>query len=97
LSYVESIVSVKFPPYLYRPEQTMDYDKMNEQHWQPHYACWKHSVREFKEKIWTATQSFGPVEKLISVLGAYAIGWHIMNFLKSQFRHRFGYIPDCIN
>jgi len=81
----------------YRPEQTMDYNKMNEGHWRLYYACWKHNVREFREKIWVATQSFGPIEKLVSIVGAYAIGWHILGFLKSQFRRRFGYVPDWIS
>ena len=78
----------------YRPEQTMDYDKMSERHWKLYYVCWRHNVKEFREKIWIATQSFGPVQRIISIMGAYAIGWHLLGFLKSQFRHRFGYIPN---
>jgi len=30
---------------------------------------------------------------IVSVLGTYAIGWYILYF-KSQFKVRFGYVPD---
>ncbi len=65
--------------------------------WFLFYVCWRHNVREFREKIWVATQSFGPIERLVSITGAYAIGWHLLGFLKSQFRRRFGYVPDWVN
>ncbi|MBI3022593.1 MAG: B12-binding domain-containing radical SAM protein, partial [Thaumarchaeota archaeon] len=81
----------------YRPEQTMDYDKMNEIHWKLYYACWKHNIKEFKEKIWIATQSFGPLQRVVSIMGTYAIGWYILGFLKSQFKMRFGHVASWMD
>ncbi len=90
-----------FAPLLYvdynRAEQTMNFEKMHDKHWQLYYFCWKHNIREFREKIWLATQNFGPVEKLISALGTYVIGWHLLGFLKHQFKKRFGFVPNWMD
>lgn len=81
----------------YRPSQTMNFDKMNEKHWQLYYTCWKHNAREFQEKIWLATQNFGLLHRLISAFGAYAIGVVLLRFLKDQFKRRFGNVPNWMD
>jgi len=78
----------------YRPDRSMDYDMMNEHHWKLYYTAWKHNARQFTEDIWLATQSFGFLSRLGTVAGTYAVSSFIMRFLKSEFRRRFGYVPD---
>ena len=94
----EDRVHCIFAPLLFvdycKPSQTMDYDRMSEEHWELYHACWKHNVREFRENVWIATQSFGLPTRLVTILGTYAIGYYILGFLKSQFKKRYGRVPD---
>ena len=78
----------------YKPYRSMDYDMMNEHHWKLYYTAWKHNARQFNQDIWLATQSFGLISRYATIIGTYAVSGVIMRFLKSQFRMRFGYIPD---
>ena len=78
----------------YKPDRSMDYDMMNEHHWKLYYTAWKHNARQFTEDIWLATQSFGFLSRMGTIAGTYAVSSFIMRFLKSEFRRRFGYIPD---
>lgn len=90
-----------FAPLLYvdyfTPSQTMNFDKMNQSHWQLYYTCWKHNAREFRDKIWVATQAFGPMERLFSIFGAYTIGWYILRFMRNHFKRRFGFVPNWMD
>ncbi len=90
-----------FAPLLYvdyfTPTQTMNFEKMNQSHWRLYYTCWKHNTREFKDKIWIATQTFGPIAKLVSIFGVYAIDWYILRFMRNHFKRRFGFIPDWMD
>lgn len=81
----------------YKPERTMDYDMMTENHWKLYYTAWKHNAREFTDSIWLATQSFNMISKLGTVLGTYAISGYILRFLRNQFKKRFGYIPNWMD
>ncbi len=78
----------------YKPERSMDYDMMNEHHWKLYYTAWKHNAKQFSEDIWLATQKFGFFSKYGTILGTYAISGIILRFLRSQFKKRFGYLPD---
>jgi radical SAM superfamily enzyme YgiQ (UPF0313 family) len=94
-------VHALFAPLLYvdyfRPDQTMTFDKMHEKYWQLYYVCWKHNVREFQEKIWMATQSFGFIQRAVTVMGVYALARYILKFIVDQFRRRFGFTPHWAN
>lgn len=78
----------------YRPHQTMDFDRMHPKHWELYYYCWKHNVREFRERVWVASQSFGLLHRMVSIVGTYAIGTFLLRFVKNQFRARFGFVPS---
>ncbi|MEM3671060.1 MAG: radical SAM protein [Thermoprotei archaeon] len=78
----------------YKPDRTMDYDRMNEHHWRLYYTAWKHNAREFGDSIWLATQNFDPLSRLATVLGVHVLDKYIMRFLKSEFKRRFHYVPD---
>ncbi len=81
----------------YKPERTMDYDMMTENHWKLYYTAWKHNAREFTDSIWLATQSFNMFSKLGTIMGTYAISGYILRFLRAQFKKRFGYIPNWMD
>ena len=81
----------------YKPERSMDYEMMNEHHWKLYYTVWKHNARQFTQDIWLATQSFGFLSRYATIAGTYAISGVIMRFLKSQFRKRFGYVPEWMS
>lgn len=81
----------------YKPERTMDYDMMTENHWKLYYTAWKHNAREFSNSVWLATQSFNMISRMGTVLGTYAISGYILRFLRAQFKKRFGYIPDWMD
>lgn len=81
----------------YKPERSMDYNMMNEHHWKLYYTAWKHNVREFEDSIWMATQEFNTLSRIGTIAGTYAISKYIIRFLKSQFKSRFGYIPDWMS
>lgn len=78
----------------YKPERSMDYDMMNEHHWKLYYTAWKHNAKQFSEDIWLATQDFGMFSRMGTIMGTYAISTYILRFLRSQFKKRFGYLPD---
>ena len=78
----------------YRPERSMDYDMMNEHHWRLYYTAWKHNAKEFSQRIWLATQSFGPLSRLVTVVGTHILNFYILRFLKSEYKRRFGKVPD---
>src|SRR5579884_3774203 len=78
----------------YRPERTMDYDMMSEHHWRLYYACWRHNAKEFSDNIWLATQQFGALNRLVTVIGVHVLNFYILRFLKSEFKRRFGFIPN---
>lgn len=81
----------------YKPDRTMDYDMMTENHWKLYYTAWKHNAREFADSIWLATQSFNMISRLGTIMGTYAISGYILRFLKAQFKKRFGYIPNWMD
>ena len=78
----------------YRPERSMTYEKMNKHHWRLFYTAWKHNTREFSQKIWLATQNFGPLERLVTVIGTHILNFYILRFIKHQYRRRFGEVPN---
>ncbi len=81
----------------YKPDRTMDYDMMTENHWKLYYTAWKHNAREFADSIWLATQSFNMISRLGTIMGTYAISGYILRFLRAQFKKRFGYIPNWMD
>jgi len=90
-----------FAPLLYvdywNPSQTMTFHKMTLNHFRLYYECWKHNTREFMDRVWEATQSFGPIERLVSYVGVRTISWYIRDFLKREVRRRFGRVPNWIS
>ncbi len=80
----------------WKPERSATFGTMNKKQWELYYRCWVHNVRQFTDKIWLATQSFGATERLLTYGLTRAATWAIMKFLRDQIRHSFGEIPNFV-